>query len=266
MHADADQTLIIGADIAVVGAARAVRLVVVQARTRPIADVRVRAVIVRGITTGRPGRMVWMSTDPGGTNVARAFVPVVRARRSIRLVIVQADARAIAGIRIRAVIIQRVTASRPGRQVRMRAGAGGTDIIGAIIPVVRARGSVGFMIVQTGSGAVASVRARTVAVRGITTGRPGRQVGMRASTRGADIIGAVVAVIRTCRAIRLVIVQTRTRAVARIGIGAVVVRRVATGRPDGKIWMRTGTGAIADIVRAVVAVIYARRATRLVIV
>ena len=114
-----------------------------------------------------------MRADPRATEVVGAIVAVVGARCSVGLVIVQASARAVAGIRIRAVIVGGITAGRTGRAVRMRADAGATYVVGAIVAVVRARGAVRLVIVQADAGPVTGIRVGAFIVNGITTGGTG---------------------------------------------------------------------------------------------
>ena len=145
-----------------------------------------------------------MSADARGTNIIRTVVAVIRSSRAFG-------------------------------KVRMRAGPGSvTNVIRTLVPIIRARGPGRLVVRQTSARPVTGIRVRTLIIRRITTGGAGRQIRMRTGTGSVtDIIGTVVAVIRARRAVGLVIVQTRTGAVARIGVGTIVVDRVATDRTGG---------------------------------
>ena len=52
---------------------------------------------------------------------------------------------------------------------------------------------------------------------------------MRAHPAATDVIGAVVAVIRTCRPVRLVVIQTDACPVTGIRVGAVIIGGITAG-------------------------------------
>ena len=53
---------------------------------------------------------------------------------------------------------------------------------------------------------------------------------MRADPRAADVVGAVISIVRTRRTVRLVVVQAGARAVTRVGVGAIIVGGITAGR------------------------------------
>ena len=170
MRAEPRATDVIGAIVSVIGARRAVRFVVVQAGAGAVTRIRVRAIVVRGITAGRPRRIIRMRTDTCGTDVVGALATIIRTARSIRFMIVQAGPSTIARIRVRAIIVGGVTTGRASRQVRMGAEAGATDVIGAIVSIIGTGRSVGFVIVQARARPITRIRVRAIIVVGITTG------------------------------------------------------------------------------------------------
>ena len=95
----------------------------------------IRAVISI-IRTRRAIRQVGVGARSRSTHIVRALVSVVRARRAIRFVIVQASARPIAGIRIGAIVVRRITAGRTCREVRIGAGTANAQIIRAFVAVI----------------------------------------------------------------------------------------------------------------------------------
>ena len=97
---------IIGTVVPVVRTRGSGGLIVNQARPGAIAGIRVRAIRVRRVPTGRPGRQIRMRTRTGSVaDVSRTFVTVVGTCRSIQLVIVQTDAHPVAGVRVCAIIV-----------------------------------------------------------------------------------------------------------------------------------------------------------------
>ena len=149
---------------------------IVQTSARPIARIWVGAVVVGGVAAGGSGGQVRMRAGTGDADIVGACVGVVRAGRPINLKIVQAGARSVAGIRVGAVVIRGITTGGSRRQIRMRAGTGGADVVGTFVAVVRAGGSVRLVIVQAGAGAITGIRVGAVVVGGIPTGGSGRQV------------------------------------------------------------------------------------------
>ena len=87
-----------------------------------------------------------MSADACATDVVGAIVSVVGADRPVLLVIVQAGAGAVAGIGVSAIIVGGITADRTGRQVRVCADPGVTDVVGAVVSVVWASRAIRFVI------------------------------------------------------------------------------------------------------------------------
>ena len=112
--------------------------------------------------------------------------------------------------------------------VGVGADAGITNVVGAIVAVVR-------------------------------TGRAVCHVRMGARTGPvADIIRTLVAIIRAGGPRRLVVWQAGSRSVTSVGVGAVVVGGVTAGGAGRKVRMRTGSRR-ADVVRTVIAVVGAAR-------
>jgi hypothetical protein len=233
VHTYPGGALVVGTHVAIVSADRPVHLVIIQAHSCPIAGIRVSAVIIERITTGRPGGKIGMGTHARRADVIGAVVTITRARRAIGFVVVQARARTVAGIRVCAVIIRGVTARRSSAQARMGADAGVADIIGAVVTVIGAGCAVGFVIVETGTGPIASIGVRAVIVCRVSAGRTSRKGGVRTDTRCTYITCAIAAVIGTNGAVAFMIPQASTCAVAGIGVRAIVIRGVATGRSSG---------------------------------
>ena len=115
----------------------------------------------------------------------------------------------------------------------MRADSRATDVIRAIVSVVRARGAVHLMVIQAHAGTDAGIRVSAIIVSGITAGRSDDQIRMRADPRAADVIRAIVSVVRAGRTVRLVIVEAYSGAVARIRVCAVTVGGI-TARGTGR--------------------------------
>ena len=183
-----------------------------------------------------------MGADTSTADIIGTIAAVIGAGRSVGLMIVQTGPGPIASIGISAVIVRRVATGRASGQGRMRTNTRSAHITSAIAAVIGANGTVGFMIPQAGPGPVTGIRVGTVIVRGVTTGRTGREIRMRAHSGGTHIIGAVVTVIGAGGAIRLVIVQTGARPVTGIRIGTVIVRGVAASRTGREIRMRAHSG------------------------
>ena len=112
-----------------------------QAGPGSIAGIRVRAVIIQGIAAGRSRRPIRMGTHPGGTDVVRTVVTVIRAGCTVNQVGVRTQSAPVA------------------------------NVVGTFVTVVRARRTGGHVIDQAGPGSVARVRIRTVVDQRTTAGR-----------------------------------------------------------------------------------------------
>ena len=116
----------------------------------------------------------------------------------------------------------------------MAANPQNADVTGAFYAVIRARRAVGFYVGLTDSPRVTSVRVVAIRLRGITTGRARGNRRMRASTGGAHVVRTLVAVVGTWGSI-------------------------------GGIGVRADALPVTDVVGALVAVVQADRARRLVV-
>ena len=222
-------TNIVGTFVAVIRAGRPVGLVVAEADPRAIARIWGGTVIRGRIAAGRTRGQVRVSADPCRAHIVRAVICVVGACCPVGLVIVQARACSVAGIRVRAIVVRGITAGRPRRIIRMRTDTCGTDVVGAIATIIRTARSIRFMIVQAGPSAIARIRVRAIIVGGVTTGRASRQVRMGADAGATDVIGAIVSIIGTGRSVGFVIVQARARSITRIRVRAIIVVGITTG-------------------------------------
>ena len=79
MRADASPADVIGAVVAIVSARRTVRFVIVQAVARPVAGIRIRAVIVRRITARRTNWLRLVNAAAGGIAGVHSAVIVIIA-------------------------------------------------------------------------------------------------------------------------------------------------------------------------------------------
>ena len=84
MGADTGATHVIGAFVSVVRAGDTVGLMIRLTGTRPVASIRVGAVIERRITAGRASRVVRMRADAATAQVIRTFITFVRTRGAVR--------------------------------------------------------------------------------------------------------------------------------------------------------------------------------------
>jgi hypothetical protein len=130
----------------------------------------------------------------------------------------------VAGVRISTVIVGGVPARGSGGQVRVRAHTGSTYVVGTVITVIGASRAIGFMVVLARTRPVASVRIGTVIVGGVPARGSGGQVRVRARAGSTYVVGTVITVIGASRAIGFIVLLARTRPVAGVGIGTVVVR------------------------------------------
>lgn len=106
--------------------------------------------------------------------VIRTRVTVVCAGRAARIVIRLTDA-ALAGIRVRAVGIARITTARSVRLVWVHARAASVaHVVGALYPVACAGRAVGLVV---GDTRAVATRIRIVAI-GVTPASAGRSVGL----------------------------------------------------------------------------------------
>ena len=195
-HAD-----IHGAVVAVVGTGRAVRCVVGPAYAQSVASVGIRAIIVRGIATGGSGGKAGVGAHPGRTNVVRTIVAVVRATRSIGLMVGQARPGSVAGIRIRAVVVCRIATQSSGGKGRVKADSGDANVAGTIVGVIRTACSVGLVVGHARARSVAGIRVGAVVVGGVATGGAGRMIRMRTDAVATDVVRATVSVIRAARSV-----------------------------------------------------------------
>ena len=108
--ADSGGTHIVRTLVAIVRTRRAVRLVITLANPCTVTSIRKSAIVGGRIAAGRAGRQIRMGTGPSRAHVVRAIIPIIGARCAVRLVVRLTNARAVAGIRRRAVVRRRITA------------------------------------------------------------------------------------------------------------------------------------------------------------
>ena len=92
----------------------------------------------------------------------------------------------------------------------------------------------------------------------IRTGRAIGKIGMRAGPDPVtDVVRAFVAIVRTCGSGRFVVAQAGPGPVACIRVRTIIVRWIPTGRPRRQIWMSANASSVTDVVRTIIAVIRA---------
>ena len=82
-----------------------------------------------------------------------------------------------------------------------------TYVVGAVVEVGDAKGSVRIMVVET-DAAAAGVGYGAIGGTGIAAGRSARLVGMGAASAGADVVRTIIAVVGTCEPVGFPIVIT----------------------------------------------------------
>ena len=76
----------------------------------------------------------------------------------------QTRARPIAGVGIGAIVIRRIAARRTRDPIRVRTKPGRTNVVGTVIPVIRAGRAIGEIRMRAGPGAVTNVVSTLVPV------------------------------------------------------------------------------------------------------
>ena len=177
-----------------------------------------------------------MGADARGTDIIRTVIPVIRAGRTIG-------------------------------KVGMRAGSGPiAKVIRALVPVIRARGPGCLVVREARARAVARVGISTVTIGRIAASRAPGQIGMRTGTSPVtDVIRAIVSFVRARGSRDLIVKETRSGSITGVRVGAIIVGGITTRGTRGQVRMAAPTGAVTDIVGAVVPVVGAGGSRRLVV-
>ena len=98
------------------------------------------------------------------TDIVRTVIPVIRAGGPGGFIVCETGSRPVTGIGIGAIVVGRITASRARGQIGMRTETRYTLIVGAVVTIIRTGRTVGQIGMSAGPGRIANIVGALVAV------------------------------------------------------------------------------------------------------
>ena len=242
---------------ACVTARESVGLVVILARTGAVACIRIGALGVTAIAASRIDRdetVVGTSTGSIAGVLDDAFCPGVATRKSRSLVVILARTGTVACIRIGALGVTTVAASRIDRDeaiVRASARSVAGVLDDTFCSGVTAGKAVRLVIILTGPGAVAGIGVRTFCVAAIATSRVDGDeavVGAGTATVASVLNDAFGAGVAAGEPGSFVVVLASTRTVTCVRVCALGVTVITASRIDrDEAVVGAGTATVASV-------------------